>query len=52
MNEGGETVYYDPQDHPWLEMPVEDSVNEEILYSPKYSMRNLYALRRESSCGN
>ena len=33
MSEGGETVYYDPQDHPWLEMPVEDSVDEEILYS-------------------
>ena len=33
MNEGGETAYYDPQDHPWLEMSVEDSVDEEILYS-------------------
>ena len=33
MNEGRETVYYDTQDHPWLEMPVEDSVDEEILYS-------------------
>ena len=34
MNEGEETVYYyDPQDHPWLEMPVEDSVDEEIRYS-------------------
>ena len=33
MDEGGETVYYNPQDHPWLEMPVEDSVDEEILYS-------------------
>ena len=33
MYEGGEAAYYDPQDHPWLEMPVEDSVDEEIRYS-------------------
>ena len=33
MNEGGETFCYDPKDHPWLEMPVEDSVDGEILYS-------------------
>ena len=32
MNENTETVY-DPQDHPWLEMPLDDSVAEEIRYS-------------------
>ena len=26
-------VVYNPQDHPWLEMPMEDPVDEEIRYS-------------------
>ena len=26
-------VVYDPQNHPWLEMPMEDTVDEEIPYS-------------------
>ena len=33
MEERVEVVVYDPQDHPWLEMPMEDSVDEEIRYS-------------------
>ena len=32
MNENTEPVY-NPQDHPWLEMPANDSVPEEIRYS-------------------
>ena len=29
-----EEIVYDPQDHPWLEMPMDDdSVDREILYS-------------------
>ncbi len=27
-----ETIYY-PQDHPWLQMPEEIGLSEEILYS-------------------
>ena len=26
-------VGYRPQDHPWIEMPADDSVDEEIRYS-------------------
>ena len=26
-------VSYQPQDHPWVEMPADDSVDEEIRYS-------------------
>lgn len=26
-------VSYSPQDHPWVEMPIDDSVDEEIRYS-------------------
>lgn len=34
MNESEITVIvYDPQDHPWLEMPDDDSVGEEIRFS-------------------
>ena len=34
MNENEITiVVYHPEDHPWLEMPADDSVEEEIRYS-------------------
>ena len=32
MNENTEAPY-DPKDHPWIEMPSDDSVDEEIRYS-------------------
>ncbi len=32
INEDLETIYK-PQDHPWLEMPADDSVTEEIRCS-------------------
>ena len=32
-NEEKTEPVYQAQDHPWLEMPVEDSVAEEIRYS-------------------
>lgn len=32
MNENTEASY-DPKDHPWIEMPADDSMSEEIRYS-------------------
>lgn len=32
MEERTEVVYV-PQDHPWIEMPIDDSVDEDIRYS-------------------
>ena len=28
-----ETIVYNPQDHPWLEMEQDTDLSEEILYS-------------------
>ena len=28
-----ETQTYNPQDHPWVEMPADDTMDEEIRYS-------------------
>ena len=32
MNENSEVIY-EPQDHPWLEMPASENMAEEIRYS-------------------